>query len=100
MALSQPSMRLAEGSAESVRKPVRRRWLRIVKGLLWALLCSALGAALMVLPWGWVWEQNYFVSESPGWAAVWLSPYLRGAITGLGVVNVGISFCELVRLWK
>jgi len=98
MGLSERSARSGEGGARGVRRP--RRWLHIAGGLLWVLLCTALGSALVVLPWVWVWEQNYFASRSEAWAAVWLSPYLRGAVTGLGVVNVGISFCELLRLWK
>ena len=81
-------------------RPAGRRWLHILAGLGWVLLCSTLGAMLMVLPWLWVWERNYFATRAPGWAAVWLNPYLRGAVTGLGVVNVGISFRELLRLWK
>ena len=100
MALGEGLARLAEGSAENVRKGARTRWLRIAGGLLWVLLSSSLGSVLIVLPWLWVWERNYFASQSLGWAAVWLSPYLRGAVTGLGVVNVGISFCELLRLWQ
>jgi len=76
-----------------------RRWLQAALGLLWVFSCSALGAALMVLPWLTLWERNYLLTWAPGWSAVWLSPYTRGAVTGLGVVNVGISFCELLRLW-
>ncbi len=91
--------RAASTGFASVRKP-ERRWRRLGAGLLWVLGCSVLGSALIVLPWLGVWERNYFAGHASGWAAVWLNPYLRGAITGLGVVNVGISFWELLRLWK
>ena len=88
------------GAAEVPRGPAGRRWPRIAGTLLWVLLCSALGSALLVLPWLSLWERNYFASLAPEWSALWLSPYWRGAVTGLGLVNVGISFCELLRLWK
>jgi hypothetical protein len=83
-----------------VPAPEEHRWRRWGAGLLWVLLCSTLGAMLMVLPWLWVWEHNYFAGPASRWSDWWLNPYLRGAITGLGVVNVGISFCELLRLWR
>jgi len=101
MALGERPVRVeAERGASVPRGPEGRRWLRIVIALLWVLSCSVLGSALLVLPWLGLWERNYFASLAPGWSAVWLSPYLRGAVTGVGVVNVGISFCELLRLWK
>lgn len=80
--------------------PTGRVWLRTAGVAAWVLLCSLLGAVLLVLPWVPVWERNYFASRMPGWSAFWLSPYWRGAVSGLGLVNVGISFCELLRLWR
>ena len=35
----------------------------------------------------------------PLWAqSVWVSPYFRGAISGIGLVNIYISFVEVFRL--
>lgn len=47
----------------------------------------------MWLPWGWIWERNAFLFYFPGWRPFLLSYYFRGALTGLGLVNlwVGVS---------
>jgi hypothetical protein len=44
------------------------------------------------------WDLNYF-ARLPFWAEnVWISPYFRGAISGIGLVNIYISFVEVFRL--
>ena len=49
----------------------------------------------MLIPWSTVWERNYFVEWSPVIEAVLTGNYLRGAISGLGVVNIGAALVEL-----
>ncbi len=78
----------------------RPNWRQVAGALAWALGCSVLGAALLILPWLWVWDRNFFGSWRGGWPEVWLSPYFRGAVNGLGLINVGVSFYELLRLLK
>jgi hypothetical protein len=61
---------------------------------------TIVGTLLAVLPWMPRWDQNYFSGATAGWYAVWMSPYFRGAISGLGVLNLCISFLELVDLLR
>lgn len=49
----------------------------------------------MLIPWSTFWERNYFVEWSPALEGLLTSNYARGAITGLGLVNVGAALVEL-----
>jgi hypothetical protein len=74
------------------------KWHHKMIGLLAVIVCFELGIFLMVFPWVSDWDLNYF-SSLPFWFQnVWRSPYFRGAISGLGVLNVWISFTEVFRL--
>jgi hypothetical protein len=54
---------------------------------LWMLL----GLALILAPWSDYWETNYFLFQYPA-LALWLkNPFMRGAISGLGFMNVVMS---------
>jgi hypothetical protein len=76
--------------------PAGRHWLRKAAAVAYALFCFELGVVLLLLPWVDLWNQNYFARFIA--PALWTSPYLRGAVSGLGVVDIGISFLEIVRL--
>lgn len=52
----------------------------------------------MLIPWSTFWERNYFVEWSPALETLLTSNYARGAITGLGLVNVGAALVELADL--
>lgn len=49
----------------------------------------------MLIPWSAFWERNYFVDWSPLLSAVLTSNYTRGAVTGLGLLNVWSALAEL-----
>jgi hypothetical protein len=59
------------------------------------------GLLLLVLPW-WpaLWEQNYFVYSWPGLREVMTNNFFRGAISGLGVVNLVAGFADLGLLFE
>ncbi len=60
------------------------RILRVILLLLWL----ELGLLLILMPWSEVWDVNYFMYQYPGLALFVMNPYLRGMISGLGVMNV------------
>lgn len=72
-----------------------RRW---IMGLLSAAVCTLVGALLMAAPWLPNWNQNYFSGSHPGWYAIWVDSYFRGAVSGVGALNLYISFVELLQL--
>lgn len=76
------------------------RWYHKLVGLLWVILCFEIGIFLLAFPWSSYWSSNYFGWLSPEWRQIWLSSWLRGAITGLGVVNLYVSLLEVFRLQR
>ena len=83
-------------AGEKRREPLR--WYGRMARLLAVVFCAGVGALLLVLPWGSYWEQNYFSDLGAGWYAMWMNSYFRGAVSGLGVVNLYIFLMELRRL--
>jgi hypothetical protein len=75
-----------------------RRWQDKLLALLGVIFCFELGVFLFVFPWATEWDVNYF-PRLPMWLReTWISPYFRGAVSGLGLVNIYISFVEVFRL--
>ena len=60
---------------------------RIFRALL-VVLAFEMGALLLYLPWSGYWEQNYFLSHYPALMRVALHPSFRGAVSGLGVLDI------------
>ena len=53
----------------------------------------------MLIPWSAFWERNYFVEGSRAFGAVFTSNYTRGAVSGLGLINVWAALAELADLF-
>jgi hypothetical protein len=60
------------------------RLLRVVLLLLWL----ELGLMLILVPWSDIWDINYFLYQYPALGLIMKNPYLRGAVSGLGLMNV------------
>ncbi len=83
-------------------------WTSKAIALLFALFCLELGILLIVFPWTEYWDHNYFSWISPDspdrlplaqwWYHIWQSPALRGAVSGLGAVNLLIGLQAVTRL--
>ena len=54
------------------------------------------GLLLVVLPWSGFWERNYFAQVWPAVGALITNHFARGAISGLGLVNLFAGLAELV----
>lgn len=63
------------------------RFLRVVLILIWL----ELGLILILLPWTAFWDNNYFLDRYPILIPVLLNPYLRGAISGLGLMDAVLA---------
>lgn len=53
------------------------------------------GALLIVAPWSAFWERNYFLSSWPMLETLLRSDWVRGAVSGLGVINLCAGLIEL-----
>ena len=56
------------------------------------------GLLLVLVPWSPFWERNYFVAAFPILEYVIRNNYVRGAVSGLGVVNLLMGFSELASV--
>ena len=76
--------------------------------IFYVILCIEIGVVLTVLPWvphGWFglsdWGNNYFLLYAArktgiqGLQAVVASGWVRGAVSGVGLLNLGIAFWEI-----
>jgi hypothetical protein len=84
--------------ASDAPQAVRYHWYQKVAAILYVFFCFEIGVFLFLFPWLELWDRNYFSGLSPAWAEIWNSPYFRGAVSGVGLIDIGISFAELFRL--
>jgi len=66
------------------------------------VLCLEVGVFLLVAPWlEKTWDRNllaWLAPESLWWRSFFLNPYVRGAVSGLGLLNIYIALLEVFRL--
>jgi hypothetical protein len=68
--------------------------------LLVAAYFVEVGLLLVVIPWSSFWERNIFFDLSPWLHAFMRNRYLRGGVTGLGIVNLALAIAELADVWR
>jgi hypothetical protein len=73
-------------------------WLHRIGILVFVVFCFEVGVFLLVFPWMHAWDANGIADQSYWLHDLWDSAYFRGALSGLGVVNIYISLVELLRL--
>ena len=66
----------------------QKRWYDKLLGLLFAILCFEMGIFLLAFPWSAYWARNFFSWMSPEWRDLWMNPYFRGAVSGIGLLNL------------
>lgn len=76
------------------------RWQRRVLSFSLMILTLQVGIVLTTLPWLNNWDQSWIPVHSPRLAALWMSPYFRAALSGLGVLNIYIAGTELLSQLK
>ena len=80
-------------------RPVRQTGPHVlVRQIFFVLVSMEVGVVLLLLPWTLLWDNNYFFSLQPEYSAFWLGNHLRGAVSGIGLVNLWLFGSELIRL--
>jgi hypothetical protein len=74
------------------------RWYQVFSALLFIIFCFELGVFLLIFPWLEYWDHNWFSSFVPEWHRYWENSFVRGAVSGLGVLNIYIALVEIFRL--
>jgi hypothetical protein len=52
------------------------------------------GIILVVAPWTALWDSNYLLQPHPTLRALLLNPFLRGLVSGLGLLNIVLAVVE------
>jgi hypothetical protein len=58
------------------------------------------GLVLVVAPWTTLWENNYLIVPHATLRAIVLSAFTRGAVSGLGLVNLVLALYEFRGHWE
>ena len=56
------------------------------------LVCLEVGIFLLVAPWSPLWTGNLLLDYYPGWQSLFGNHFLRGAVSGLGLLNLWFAF--------
>ena len=67
--------------------------------LLLIALFFELGIVLLVVPWSAYWERNYFAESVPLLQGFITNNFVRGAVSGLGILNLATGAADLVSLF-
>ncbi len=78
-----------------------RTWQSRLLTICFIIFTFEIGAFLVIIPWmEESWSLNLFQEWIPGLQSIWIDPYFRGAITGLGLVNIYIACHSLFGLFR
>lgn len=56
------------------------------------------GVALLVVPWSAFWDRNYFAEAVPVIHTIITNNFVRGGVSGLGLINLISGLGELVSI--
>ncbi len=65
--------------------------------ILYVVFCFEMGVFLFILPWVSLWNRNFFADHYPWVSSLARNYFFRGAISGVGLADVGLAFYELWR---
>jgi len=68
---------------------------KLIRRLVYVAFFLEVGLLLLVLPWSALWDSNYFVIKWPALRPFLTNHFVRGAVTGLGGVNIVAGFVDL-----
>jgi hypothetical protein len=76
--------------------------LKKISFYFYVFYCFEVGIFLLVAPW-WlpqIWEQNYFFVLAPKLKSIFLNGFFRGAVSGLGILNLFLGIGEIIQYEK
>ena len=91
-----PPVIAGEGEVREVSREPRYRWYHKVSAVLFITFCLDVGLFLLIFPWTDYWDD--FAAFARALRPYLDNMYMRGAISGVGIVNLYISLGEVFRL--
>ena len=73
------------------------RWLLVIEIALFVILRLYVGALVVLLPWRSVWTTNAFINNWPTVASFMAQGWVRGIVSGIGLLNIWIAFSVVFR---
>ena len=70
--------------------------MSVVRRLLVAAYLIEAGLLLIIAPWTASWQHNYFGALLPALGLVMANAFVRGAVTGVGLVTIAAGLRDLV----
>jgi hypothetical protein len=70
-----------------------------VRRLLQIVFFFEVGFVLVLVPWSSYWDRNYFADSLPWLRDLIANNFVRGAVTGLGLVNLAVGVAELFSIF-
>ena len=62
-------------------------------------LSVEVGLVLIIIPWSAFWDRNYFATAIPPLQDFITNNFVRGAVSGIGLLNLGAGLMELVSMY-
>ncbi len=72
-------------------------WLQRIWLVVFVLFCLEVGILLIVLPWTRIWTDNSLLLGFPQIREFLMQDFVRGLISGLGLVDIWMGVAEAVR---
>lgn len=87
----------SEARKHPVETPPEEPHMNRLLVILYVVICLEMGVFLFLFPWISLWQQNYFVAHYSWVYVLTRNYYLRGAVSGLGLIDVYLGFYEVWR---
>jgi hypothetical protein len=100
-----PPPQIEGTEAQPQERPTKIGWFQRLTSVLFVIFCFEIGLFLLIYPWTDSWTNNYFAWIAPGamqapWHEFWNNTFARGALSGMGVVNLWIAIAEVFRMFS
>ena len=69
-----------------------------MRRLLLVVCFFEIGIVLIVIPWLAFWDRNYFAQLAPPLQTLITNNFVRGAVSGIGLINISAALAELVAI--
>jgi len=74
--------------------------MSIVARLIFVVYFLEVGVLLTLGPWSVLWDRNYFVHLWPALGVFMSNGYVRGAVSGLGLLNLAAAVAEFIGFFR
>ena len=85
-------------TTSSPEEPPKKPWHGRLLIICFSIFAFEIGLFLVIFPWMDAWNANYLQDLTPFVQQLWEEPYFRGALTGLGFVNIYIACRQVAAL--